>query len=125
MSLNPGLVPENLQIGQKICIPEERSCPKYPDHRDDKDHDKYYIEPDHYEDDKYHRKPDYFEDDKYHRDPKDYNDMCKGEVYIIKAGDSLYDIADRYCVRVRDILKENPDLDPNNLNIGQLICIPK
>lgn len=134
MAINPGIVPENLQIGQKICIPEDRSYPKYPDHKDDyyyrdheeyRDHDKYYKKPDYYEDDKYHRKPDYFEDDKYYRDPKDHRDMCKGEVYIVKAGDTLYGIADRYNVRVRDILKENPSLDPNNLKIGQLICIPR
>lgn len=121
MALNPGAVPENLQIGQKICIPESHSYPKYPDHRDDK----------HYRDDDYYREPDYYDDDKYHREPKDHRDdehykyKCDGTLYTIKAGDTLYEIANKYNIRVKNILRENPDLDPNNLKIGQLICIPK
>ena len=117
MALNPGIIPENLQIGQKICIPDGKSYPKYPDHKDD----------DYYRDDKDHRH-DYYKKPDYYRDPKDYmddKDECRGRLYTIKAGDSLYDIANNFNIRVSDILKENPDLDPNNLKVGQEICIPK
>ena len=125
MALNPGIVPENLQIGQKICIPKEKSYPKPPDYKDD-----YHYRDDkgYYRDDKYYRKPDY-KDDKYYRDQRDgyRNDKkkCKGEYYMLKVGDSLYDIANNYNIRVSNILRENHDLDPNNLRIGQFICIPK
>jgi len=138
MAMNPGVAPENLQIGQKVCIPEASFHPKRPDHRDDRHHywddrdhnnDKYYREPK-YPDDKYYKDPKDYRDDEHHRGPKEdkgdkhHKDECKGSFYIIKAGDTLYEIANRYNVRVSEILKENPDLDPNNLKVGQLVCIP-
>lgn len=75
---NPGINPNNLQIGQEICIPVPPST------------------------------------------------TCPGGInYTIKAGDTLYSIATRYGVTVNDILRLNPGIDPNNLQIGQVICIPR
>ncbi|HSH35856.1 LysM domain-containing protein [Schnuerera sp.] len=45
--------------------------------------------------------------------------------YTIKSGDTLYILAQKYNTTVEAILKINPGIDPNNLQIGQVICIPK
>lgn len=44
--------------------------------------------------------------------------------YIIKPGDTLYNISLQYNVTVKEILKINPFLNPYNLLVGQKICIP-
>lgn len=44
--------------------------------------------------------------------------------YYIKAGDTLYKIAKQYNTTVGAILMVNPGLNPDNLQIGQKICIP-
>jgi len=44
--------------------------------------------------------------------------------YTIKAGDTLYNLAREYNTTVDIILRVNPGLDPNNLQIGQKICMP-
>ena len=56
-----------------------------------------------------------------------YNDPpCPGgQIYIIKAGDTIYQLAQRYDLTVDEILEANPEIDPNALVIGQRICIPK
>ena len=45
-------------------------------------------------------------------------------VYVIQAGDTLWKIARRYRTTVEELLRVNPNIDPNNLQIGQKICIP-
>ena len=45
--------------------------------------------------------------------------------YTIKSGDTLYNLARRYGTTVDAIMKMNPGIDPNNLKVGQVICIPK
>lgn len=81
MALNPGINPENLQIGQVICIPEKTVSPMPP---------------------------------------------CPyGVYYTVRPGDTFYLIAQRFCVNVHDLMRANPGVDPNNLMIGQLLCIPK
>lgn len=47
-----------------------------------------------------------------------------GQIYTIKAGDTLYAIAQRFNVTVAAILTANPGLNPNALYVGQQICIP-
>ena len=47
-----------------------------------------------------------------------------GTLYTIRAGDTLFSIAQRFGITVQAILNANPGLDPNNLQIGQVICIP-
>lgn len=44
--------------------------------------------------------------------------------YTIKSGDTLYLIAIRFNTSVNAIKMANPNINPNNLQIGQVICIP-
>ncbi|MDK2820187.1 MAG: peptidoglycan DL-endopeptidase LytF, partial [Clostridia bacterium] len=79
MAANPGVDPNNLQIGQVICIPSvqpPKPCP-----------------------------------------PGSF-------AYTIKSGDTLWKLAQQYNTTVEAIMAINPGIDPNNLQIGQVICIP-
>jgi len=44
--------------------------------------------------------------------------------YTIQAGDTLFSIARRFGIELEDILSTNPGIDPHNLRIGQVICLP-
>lgn len=44
--------------------------------------------------------------------------------YIIQQGDTLYGISQRLEISLSRILEANPGINPNNLRIGQTICIP-
>lgn len=44
--------------------------------------------------------------------------------YIIRAGDTLSRIAGDYNTVVESIITANPGINPYNLQIGQLICVP-
>lgn len=46
-------------------------------------------------------------------------------LYTIKAGDTLYSIARRYNTTVPAIISANPFVNPNFLQIGQQLCIPR
>ena len=46
-------------------------------------------------------------------------------VYVIQPGDTLWKIARRYRTTIEQIRKANPAVDPDNLQIGQKICVPK
>lgn len=84
MKLNPGIDPNNLQIGQVICIPY--SMPR----------------------------------------PEPVLPPCPhGVYYRVKPGDTLYFIGQKFCVTVQELLMANPGIDPNNLMVGQILCIPK
>lgn len=54
--------------------------------------------------------------------PKNF-DVNNNETYIVKKGDTLYDIANKYNTSVNE-LKELNDLNTNVLNIGDIIKIP-
>lgn len=45
--------------------------------------------------------------------------------YTIRSGDTLYNLAIRYNTTVEAIMRVNPGINPNNLQIGQIICIPR
>ena len=45
--------------------------------------------------------------------------------YTIVAGDTLSDIAESFGVTLDAILELNPDLDPDTLQIGQIILVPR
>lgn len=45
--------------------------------------------------------------------------------YTIRAGDTLFSLARRYNTTVSAIIRLNPGIDPNNLRVGQIICIPR
>lgn len=44
--------------------------------------------------------------------------------YTIKSGDTLYSLAIRYNTTVNILLQANPGINPDNLQIGQVICVP-
>jgi len=44
--------------------------------------------------------------------------------YVIKSGDTLYSLANRYNTSINRIISANPNINPNNLTIGQRINIP-
>ncbi len=47
-----------------------------------------------------------------------------GTVYTIRAGDTYWRLAQRFDTTVDAIIAANPGVDPENLQIGQQICIP-
>ncbi len=49
---------------------------------------------------------------------------CPGFNYTIRAGDTFFRLAQRFGTTVAAIQAANPGVDPNNLQIGQVICIP-
>jgi len=78
MRLNPGIDPYNLIIGSYICIPRVAvTCPP------------------------------------------------GSTFYVIAPGDTLFSLARRFGVSVADIIVANPGIDPFNLRVGQRICIPQ
>jgi LysM repeat protein len=51
---------------------------------------------------------------------------CDGQLYTVRATDSLFLIARRFGVTVEQILAVNPQIkDPNLIFVGQVICIPR
>ncbi|WP_343209554.1 lytic transglycosylase [Anaerolentibacter hominis] len=52
------------------------------------------------------------------------NSQCKGLIYTVQEGDTLYLISRRYNVPLGYVLKANPLVDIYNLRPGQKICIP-
>lgn len=75
---NPDIDPNNLQIGDALCIPLQKEFPSCPEEN----------------------------------------------YYRIQFGDSLYKIAQRFNISIDDLKEANPRLDPQNLQIGEIICIP-
>ncbi len=51
--------------------------------------------------------------------------VCKGILYTVERGDTLYMIAKMHRVSLNAIMEANPDIDPYNLKVGMKICIPK
>ena len=47
-----------------------------------------------------------------------------GFYYAIKAGDTFFRISQQFGVSVEAIIRANPTVDPNRLQVGQIICIP-
>jgi peptidoglycan endopeptidase LytF len=80
LAANPGVDPQNLQIGQTVCIPgAPPSPPPGP---------------------------------------------CPGFFYVIQAGDTFFQLSQRFNVPLDAILAANPGVDPQSLQIGQTVCIP-
>ena len=46
------------------------------------------------------------------------------DVYTVRAGDTLYSIAQRYQVEVDLLMRANRVRNPYNLRIGTKLCIP-
>ncbi|MDR2506191.1 MAG: LysM peptidoglycan-binding domain-containing protein [Oscillospiraceae bacterium] len=49
---------------------------------------------------------------------------CSGNMYVIKKGDTFYDIARVHGLAVQDLLSVNTGVNPEKLYVGQTICIP-
>lgn len=45
--------------------------------------------------------------------------------YTVRAGDTYFSLATRFNTTVEAIAAANPGVDPNNLQIGQRLCIPR
>ena len=56
--------------------------------------------------------------------PGKAGETCPGFMYTIAAGDTLFSLAQRYHTTVQAIEFFNRGIDPNKLQIGQVICIP-
>ena len=50
--------------------------------------------------------------------------VCDGTTHTIVKGDTLYMIAKRYGVTLDALMKSNPTMDPYNLRVGDIICVP-
>jgi len=51
---------------------------------------------------------------------------CPSGIYWrVAAGDTLYKIAKANNIPLNQLLQANPNINPNNLQIGQSICLPK
>ena len=52
-------------------------------------------------------------------------DMSKQSTYTVVAGDTMYKIAQRFNIPLKDLINSNPNIpNPNIINIGQVINIP-
>ncbi|MEG0805377.1 MAG: LysM domain-containing protein [Lachnospiraceae bacterium] len=49
---------------------------------------------------------------------------CRGMIYKVKPGDTLYSIGKKFHVSVTRLLLNNPYVEVYNLRIGQELCIP-
>ena len=133
--VNPGINPDNLQIGQKICIPSKapQKCPMGTFEYTIKQGDTIYklakqynttveailmvnpgINPDNLQIGQMICIP-----------SKKPAPECDGTYYVVRPGDTLYSIAHKYGISLVELMAANPGVDPNNLMIGQLICIPE
>ena len=46
-------------------------------------------------------------------------------IYTIRPGDTFFSLAQRFNTTVAAIERANPNVNPNNLQVGQVICIPQ
>ncbi|MDO4563730.1 MAG: LysM peptidoglycan-binding domain-containing protein [Clostridia bacterium] len=49
----------------------------------------------------------------------------QNNLYVIRRGDTPYAIARAFGIDVNDLLRANPKMNPTDLRIGTIICIPK
>lgn len=49
---------------------------------------------------------------------------CKGVIYQVKSGDTLYRIAKMHGIKVRDLMLANPYVDVYQLQVGDELCVP-
>ena len=136
MAINPGIDPNNLQIGQVICIPRgvtpPPTCPVGSFAYTVKQGDTLYqlaitynttvqaimnLNPG--------LDPNNLRIGQVICIPRTSPSECDGLYYVVRPGDTFHSIAMKYNVTVAELMAANPGVDPNNLMVGQLICIPK
>lgn len=49
---------------------------------------------------------------------------CRGMIYKVDQGDTLYSISRKYGLTVRDLMRSNPFVNVYNLQVGEELCIP-
>lgn len=49
---------------------------------------------------------------------------CPGDTYTIRPGDTFFSIARRFGTTVDALIAANPGVDPDRLQVGQVICLP-
>ena len=49
---------------------------------------------------------------------------CRGQIYKVQKGDTLYSISRKYNLKVRDLMRANPFVNVYQLQIGEELCIP-
>lgn len=52
------------------------------------------------------------------------SEQCS-DVHTVQPWDSIYSIARQYGVAVQDLVDANPNIDPDDLEVGRQICIPE
>ena len=134
-SLNPGIDPNNLRIGQIICIPgtQPTNCPNGFFYTIRAGDTLYLLA----------QRFGVSVDAIIRANPGiNPNNLMIGQVicipravtpippcpngfyYSVQQGDTLFLIAQRYRVSLQALINANPGIDPNNLRIGQIICVP-
>ncbi len=96
LAANPGLDPQNLRVGQVICIPGAGAEPPVPE-----------LEPE--------PEP----------EPGPPSTCPGGVLYVIRSRDTFYLIAQRYGISLERLIQANPGVDPDQLEVGSRICIPE
>ncbi len=137
--VNPGINPNNLQIGQRICIPgmvpPPPTCPVGTFPYTIKAGDTIYmlaitynttveailavnpgINPNNLQIGQVICIP---------RGGTPQPPPCNGLFYVVRPGDTLFSIAAMFNIPLATLMAANPGVDPNNLMVGQLICIPR
>ena len=49
---------------------------------------------------------------------------CRGLLYKVESGDTLYSISRKYDLKVRDLMQANPFVNVYNLQVGEELCVP-
>ena len=48
-----------------------------------------------------------------------------GQMYRVRPGDTFQQIADDFDITVLELQERNPGVDPQNLRLGQMLCVPR
>jgi LysM repeat protein len=129
IAANPGIDPDNLQVGQVIALVDPtptRGTPREPQGGRERRPDEYRRRP--------VRRPEYYRPYRpYYRPYRPYYPYppyagacpAGARPYSVQPGDSLYNIAARFGVSVDAIIAVNPYVNFGlALPVGQLVCIP-
>ena len=137
IAANPGIEPNNLPVGQLICIPTPGRpfpgiCPNASTYAVQSGDNFYSIA----------RRFNISVDALLNANPGINPDLiqigqiiciptlptptitCPGPTYTIRRGDTLYSLARTLGFTVQAILAANPEVDPNSLEVGQILCLP-
>lgn len=49
---------------------------------------------------------------------------CNGTIYVVKQGDTLYNIAKKYALNINVVMQNNPFLNVFDLKVGDEVCLP-